>query len=80
MNAKKCLALLLSACLAVSMLAGCKNDDDSSSSSSSGSGSTGGDITWTDPDYDDDKDDGGASQETPRVYPKSELICAKWRK
>ena len=68
MNAKKCLALLLSGCMAASMLAGCKNDDDSSSSSSSGSGSTGGDITWTDPDYDDDKDDGGASQETPKSF------------
>ena len=68
MNAKKWFTLLLSACLAVSVLSGCKNDDDSSSSSSSGSGSTGGTgsgvIIW--PDFDGDHDDGDGSSQSQK--------------
>ena len=70
MNAKKCLALLLSGCMAASMLAGCWNGNKKvPSSSSGGSNTTGGSIIWIDPDYDkdDDKDDGGASQDYPKL-------------
>ena len=67
---KKCLALLLSGCMAASMLAGCWNGNKKvPSSSSGGSNTTGGSIIWIDPDYDkdDDKDDGGASQDYPKL-------------
>ena len=65
MNAKKCLALLLSACMAASVLAGCKDGGKKAPSSSSSGSNTTGSITWIDPDYEEDKDDdkgnGGAS-------------------
>lgn len=57
MNAKKCLALLLSACMAASVLAGCKDGGKKAPSSSSSGSNTTGSITWIDPDYEEDKDD-----------------------
>lgn len=76
MNAKKCLALILSACMAVSMLAGCKDGDKKPSSGSSSNGSTtSGSVTWIDPDYDadDGKGEGNSNHNSgntikPRVY------------
>ena len=75
MNAKKCLALLLSACMAASVLAGCKDGDrkpsSSSSTNSSTNSSTTGNIVWSDPDYykaDDDQDnDKGCKPKTYKV-------------
>ena len=75
MNAKKCLALLLSACIAASVLAGCKDGDrkpsSSSSTNSSTNSSTTGNIVWSDPDYykaDDDQDnDKGCKPKTYKV-------------
>ena len=76
MNAKKCLALLLSACMAASVLAGCKDGgrkpSSSSSTSSSTNSSTTGNIVWSDPDYykaDDDQDnDKGGKPSKPKTY------------
>ena len=76
MNAKKCLALLLSACMAASVLAGCKDGDrkpsSSSSTNSSTNSSTTGNIVWSDPDYykaDDDQDnDKGGKPSKPKTY------------
>ena len=75
MNAKKCLALLLSACMAASVLAGCKDGDrkpsSSSSTNSSTNSSTTGNIVWSDPDYykaDDGQDnDKGCKPKTYKV-------------
>ena len=76
MNAKKCLALLLSACMAASVLAGCKDGDrkpsSSSSTNSSTNSSTTGNIVWSDPDYykaDDGQDnDKGCQPSNPKTY------------
>ena len=76
MNAKKCLALLLSACMAASVLAGCKDGDrkpsSSSSTNSSTNSSTTGNIVWSDPDYykaDDGQDnDKGCKPSNPKTY------------
>lgn len=76
MNAKKCLALLLSACMAASVLAGCKDGDrkpsSSSSTNSSTNSSTTGNIVWSDPDYykaDDGQDnDKGCKPSKPKTY------------
>ena len=67
MNAKKCLALLLSACMAASVLAGCKQGSGSSSSSGSGNDTTSGGIIWIDPDFGKDDDD-DASHNQPKEY------------
>lgn len=76
MNAKKCLALLLSACMAASVLAGCKDGDrkpsSSSSTNSSTNSSTTGNIVWSDPDYykaDDDQDNDKCGKPSkPKTY------------
>lgn len=76
MNAKKCLALLLSACMAASVLAGCKDGDrkpsSSSSTNSSTNSSTTGNIVWSDPDYykanDDQDNDKGCKPSKPKTY------------
>lgn len=67
MNAKKCLALLLSACMAASVLAGCKQGSGSSSSSGSDNDTTSGGIIWIDPDFGKDDDD-DASHNQPKEY------------
>ena len=67
MNAKKCLALLLSACMAASVLAGCKPGSGSSSSSGSDNDTTSGGIIWIDPDFGKDDDD-DASHNQPKEY------------
>lgn len=67
MNAKKCLALLLSACMAASVLAGCKQGSGSSSSSGSDNDTTSGGIIWIDPDSGKDDDD-DASHNQPKEY------------
>ena len=72
MNAKKCLALLLSACMAASVLAGCKQGSGSSSSSGSDNDTTSGGIIWIDPDFGKDDDDDASHNQSKEYAVKVE--------